>query len=168
MRYIITESQLKRIIEQDDWVRKAASGPQKCGKDAKWCGDNEGSSDGGKVRREKTMSPRQQEKYNETEYWNNQLLGDVTGLPDYSQRVDVIKNQIGSLSGKLSMDDRMKLVINLTNKLNKPSPWWFTNAVKKMVQPKGEKFTDSDIIKLVNMKGGFDAFKKYYLSDVII
>jgi hypothetical protein len=66
------------------------------------------------------------------------------------------------------MDDRIKLVINLTNKLNKPSPWWFTNAVKKMVQPKGEKFTDSDIIKLVNMKGGFDAFKKYYLSDVII
>jgi len=167
MKYILTESQFRLLMEQDPWVLKAASGPQKCGKDAKWCGDNTSSDGGGRVRGEKPMSGKKLKRYNETEFWTNQLLKDVKTLPNYSQRLETIKSQIETMPGKGSYDDKVKLVMNLTDKLNKPSPWWFPNAAKKMIGLQADMFTDGDVIKLVNSKGGFDGFKDYYFEHVI-
>jgi hypothetical protein len=167
MKYVISESQLIKIIEQDLWVRKAASGPQKCGKDAKWCGDNQGVSDGGeRVRPEKTMSKRQNKKYSETEYWTNQLLKDVKLVPDYPQRSSEIKSEVGSISGGLSTDDKIKVVINLTDKVNKSKDWWFSGFMKKSLNVPSI-LTDKDTINFIKSKGGFDQFKDYYLTDVI-
>ena len=57
MKILITKSQFKRIVEQDEWVLKAASGPQRCGRDAK-----EGGYDSN-CRPEKEMSPKKSKKY---------------------------------------------------------------------------------------------------------
>lgn len=167
MKYVISESQLIKIIEQDLWVRKAASGPQTCGKDAKWCGDNSGVSDGGdRSKPEKTMSRRQNKKYTEGEYWNNQLLKDVKSIPNYLARSGSIKGEVGSVSGGLSPDDKIKVVINLTDKLNRNKDWWFSGSVKKSMNVPGV-LTDIDTLNYIKTKGGFDQFKDYYLNDVI-
>lgn len=167
MKYVISESQLIKIIEQDLWVRKAASGPQKCGKDAKWCGDNSGVSDAGdRARPEKTMSKRQNKKYTESEYWNNQLLKDVKTISDYPTRSGNIRNEVGTVTGSLSPDDKIKVVINLTDKLNGNKDWWFSGSVKKSLNVPGI-LADKDILNFIKTKGGFDQFKEYYLNEVI-
>lgn len=171
MKYILTESQLLRLIkEQDAWLernRRAASGPQKCGKDAKWCADDQGGGREERIRNERLPSEKQQKKYNENEYWNAQLLRDVSKNPDFFERANMIKGQVEIMPGKFTTDDKVKIIFNLTNKLNKDAMWWFPGLVKKTlkIQPT-DKLTDQNVIDFVKMKGGFDQFKNYYINDV--
>lgn len=168
MKIILTESQLLRLVqEQDEWTRRAASGPQKCGKDAKFCKDGENIGRSERIRGEKPMSAKQSKKYSENEYWDNQLLKDISTNSELSSRADSIKGQVESISGKFSTDDKAKIIVNLTNRLNKETIWWFSSFVKKALKLEpSTTLTDKNVIDFVKMKGGFDEFKKYYLESV--
>ena len=155
------------LIEQDEWTRRAASGPQKCGKDAKWCVDDQGGGRSERVRREKLPSAKQQKKYNESQYWEAQLLRNINATPEISERLNTIKSLVESLPGDFSIDDKVKIIFNLTNKLTKDTVWWFSNHVKKTLQiQSSNQLTDKDVIEFIKSKGGFDEFKKYYLESV--
>lgn len=162
MKYIITETQLNNLLEQDDWVRKAASGPQKCGKGARWCKDDGGNSSVGEV----PMSGKKLKKYTESEYWNSQLLTSPVTKPDYNNRISKISSEISSQKSKLSDDQKSFLVYNLTNKLNSSSSWFFSNIIKKALNVTGQ-ISDKNVLDFIISKGGFDAFKKYYLEDIM-
>lgn len=153
------------INEQDDWTSRAASGKQKCGRDARWCKNDDGtepiSSKG-----EKPLSGKKLKKYTETEYWVNQLLSSPTSNSDYQERMSKISSEIANVSGNLTNDQKMFIVYNLTNILNRRKEWYFRNIVKNQVKPASDTFTDKDILNFIVSKGGFDQFKRYYLDDI--
>lgn len=163
----ITESSpSKSIQEQDDWTSRAASGRQKCGKEPRWCPDG-GDGERLSTRGEKPMSGKKLKKYTENEYWNNQLLSSPASNPDYQERASNMSSDVANIPGSITDDQKMFVVYNLTNRLNRSSEWYFRNIVKNQVKTVSDKFTDKDVINFIISKGGFDQFKKYYLEDVI-
>jgi hypothetical protein len=165
MKIQITESQYNSLmLEQDKWVRDAASGRQKCGRDAKaggYGGDDSGS--GG----ESSMSDKQLKKYNKSLY--SDLLkpqGDI----NYQQRFDEItkNSEINSVPGSVDINQKFSIIYNITNKLSNNKDWFFNNFVKKELNLSPQSvITDMNMLDFVKKKGGFDGFKNYYLSNIL-
>jgi len=152
------------VVEQDLWTRKAASGPQKCGRDAKWCsdGDNNGGKD--RVRPEKVMNDRQLRKYNESLY--NEFLT-PPGTPDFQQRYSSLLQSSDLKSNSGDVKD-FALIYNLTNRIAKSKDWFFGNTVRKTLNlPANTPITDKVMYEMIKSKGGFDSFRTYYLTNIM-
>lgn len=157
------------ISEQDLWVQKAASGPQKCGKGACWAGDRDltGSSGSEGVRYEKPMSGRKLKKYNESLY-NELLIPQKTS--DYQQRYNTLSQNSGLnlVPGSINDNQKFAIVYNLTNKMTKNPDWFFNNYVRKEVGlSNNEPINDNSTLTMIKRKGGFDEFKDYYLTTIL-
>jgi hypothetical protein len=165
MKIQITESQYNSLmLEQDTWVQKAASGRQKCGKDARWGGYGDDKSGGGS---DGSMSDKQLKKYNKSLY--GELLKSQGGN-DYQQRLDnLLKNSnINSVPGSIDINQKFSIIYNITNKLSNNKDWFFNNFVKKELNLSPQSvITDMNMLDFVKKKGGFDGFKNYYLSNVL-
>jgi hypothetical protein len=170
MKLIITESQFRNIFgfksenvitEQDDRVTRAANGDFSCGAHPR-------SELRGSERGEAPMSEKQLKKYNEKLY--NDFLVTNSG-PDYQERRGNLSqnSDLNSVSGKLNVDQKFSLIYNLTNRLLKNPSWFFNRFIKKELNlPSESPITDKIVLDMIKKKGGFDAFKVYYLTDIMM
>lgn len=148
-------NRIKQLIEQQDsWVIKAASGPQKCGLSQK--NNSSGNVSGG-------MSRRQEKKSN-LQYYNT-LLKPSTN-PDYEQRKSNIDTN--SVPGNIDPEQKFAIVYNLTEKLNNNKSWFLNNYIRKDLKLQDDvNLSDKNILDYIKLKGGFDSFKTYYLNEIL-
>ena len=86
---------------------------------------------------------------------------------DFQERIDPLISEIESMDSKFLLDQKKLIVYNLTNMLNNSKSWWFRNYVKQQLNLTSDIFNDKNILDFIKLKGGFDGFKGYYLSEVI-
>jgi hypothetical protein len=150
------------IVEQDLWVRKAASGPQKCGKDATWYneprnsnrGSNRSSGGGyvGKTPFDEISNYRSYDNDEQTKTLND-FKRDMGSLPQgvLSGGVDVskIKNVPPVYIAAKRDSDRLSRMLKNENYMK-----WFDE--KGLIKPEAESF-----------KNNFESWFTYYLPFFI-
>lgn len=152
-------SRIKKLMEQESWVRRAASGPQKCGFSP--INNKSGSYGGG-------MSRRESRKYNKE---NISSLLTPNNTPDFQQRLDTLSTttDINSLTTKLEPNQKFALVYNLTNKLNSNKEWFFNTKIKEALKlPVETNLSDKNVYDFIKSKGGFDEFLEYYRTEILL
>lgn len=170
MKIQITESQFRDMFgfnskdvidEQDDRVTRASNGDFSCGTHPR-------SELRGSERGDAPMGEKQLRKYNEKLY-NDFLV--TNGGSDYQERRSNLSqnSDLNSVSGKLNVDQKFSLIYNLTNRLLKNPSWFFNRFIKKELNlPTESPITDKIVLDMIKKKGGFDAFKVYYLTDIMM
>lgn len=165
MSYTISEQlvRMKKLMEQDSWVTKAASGPQSCGLtkgDSGSSGKEEKQWDKEVKRQEKIDAKQSQKELQDyvnpridrlgykvdKNDFNNQYKQFVTSNPDFE-----------SLPSKLSPAQRFGIIYKEMSAL-KSKDYYLTTKLNKMFNRTGP-ITMQEFYDMIKQMGGFD---KYY------
>ena len=167
MKIIVTESQLKKIIsEQDAWASNAASGPQKCGLSG---------GDGGSSGREERQWDRDVKKQNKIDakqsqkelqdYLNPKIdrMGYKIDKNDFNSKyVGFVKSNpdFETLPSKLTPAQRFGILYKEQGALQSKD-YYLTTKLNKMFNSTGpvsmQQFYD-----YIKQMGGFDKYFEYY------
>lgn len=168
MKIIVTESQLKKIIvEQDSWTSKAASGPQKCGRDAQWCSDGSSKDDrqwDKELKRQEKIDARQSAQELQ-DYLNPRIdrLGGKVDKKDFNERyLNFVKvnPDFESQSSALTPVQRFGILYKESGSLRNPE-YYLTSKFNKMFNHSGS-IDMQTFYNMIKQMGGFDKYFEEY------